>query len=313
MYPTSIGKLHLPHFIYNAAGVWDTTLHQCQQLEETRFCAATVTKSCTLYSRKGNEYPKYHFDSSHFSINSNGLENGGYAYYIDYLKPQATHPVFYSVGGMTDDERITILKYITACAHAGENCGIELNMSCPNLGCQPAAYDAKHLDQALRKIFSATGKIPLTFGLKLPPYYLPEQFSSISEVIANYKSQIDFITCINSVPNGIDFDIDNDYTKIVPNEGYGGIGGPAVLPIGLANVRRFSQIFRARDLDIAVIGCGGVSSGSDVYKYILAGAAAVQVGTHLWKNGLCVFEELLGRHEHYLILGTHPMEDFQVD
>nr|QBK87711.1 MAG: dihydroorotate dehydrogenase [Marseillevirus LCMAC202] len=299
MYSTSIKNLHIPHFIYNAAGVWDTTVEQCQQLEKSHFCGATVTKSFTLNPRKGNEYPKYHFDNPHFSINSNGFENRGVAYYLYKLNPKPTHPVFFSIGGMSDDERISML--IKVSSQAREHSGIELNMSCPNLGCPGAAYDSKKLDEALRKIFEATGKISLTFGLKLPPYYLPEQFSSISDVIIDYESQIDFITCSNSIPNGIDFDVDNNCTKIAPNDGYGGIGGQILLPIGLANVRCFSQIFRSQELEeIAVIGCGGVCSGTDAYKYMLAGATAVQVGTHLWKNGPKVFTEIADEFAHIM-------------
>nr|QBK87154.1 MAG: dihydroorotate dehydrogenase [Marseillevirus LCMAC201] len=297
MYPTKIGRLELPHFLCNAAGVWDTTLSQCQQLENTAFCGAIVTKSCTANPRMGNKYPKYHFANPQFSINSNGFENGGLDYYLDLIH---VNPVVFSIGGMSDEERISMLSTFANAKITIENAGIELNMSCPNLSHPGAAYDSKKLDETLRKIFEATGRISLPFGLKLPPYYLPEQFSSISEVICNYDSQIDFITCINSVPNGIDFDVDNNCPKIAPNDGYGGIGGPALLPIGLANVRRFYQIFRNKKVDIAIIGCGGIGCGADVYKYMLAGATAVQVGTHLWKNGPKVFKEITDEFSHIM-------------
>jgi len=290
MYSTSIGKLQLPHVIYNAAGVWDTSTIQCMELDSTKYCGAIITKSCTQQKRSGNCYPKYHFSEPHFSINSNGLENYGLEYYLTEILPYTKTPIFISIGGLSDSERIEMIKTVMLCQDV--NFGIELNMSCPNLGCPGAAYNPEQLDGALSTIFEAVGPIETTFGLKLPPYYLPSEFVAITAVLDKYQSQIDFITCINSVPNGVDFDIDNNIPKISPNDGYGGIGGPAILPIGLANVKRFSQLFFEKGIDIKIVGCGGVSSGADVYKYLLAGASAVQIGTYLWKKGPVVFEQI---------------------
>ncbi len=302
MYPTTIGKLQLPHFIYNAAGVWDTTWSQCKELNSTEYCGAVVTKSCTQQERAGNNYPKYHFSDPHFSINSNGLENFGLQYYLEKVNA-CEYPIFISIGGLSDPERIAMIIKVntlflawlpTAIATdmGDPPVGIELNLSCPNIGCPGAAYNPEQLDNTLRDMFNEVGSLELTFGLKLPPYYLPDEFVAISKVLKKYQHQIDFITCINSIPNGIDFDIDNNLPRIEPNGGYGGIGGPALLPVGLANVRRFSKLFRENCIDIAVIGCGGVTTGADAYKYLLAGASAVQIGTHLWKNGPGVFKQV---------------------
>ncbi len=292
MYSTTIGQLNLGHFVYNASGVWDTTISQCQELATTQYCGATVTKSCTLQDRKGNQYPKYHFNNPHYSINSNGLESLEFDYYLENVPGQLVHPVFYSIGGLSNDERVTMVQKVCQYYQPGRNIGIELNMSCPNLDCVGPAYTPEVLDRALHELFEVTGNIELTFGLKLPPYYLGDEYKAITAVLGKYSNNIDFITCINSVPNGIDYDIDNNMPIITPNDGYGGIGGPAVLPIGLANVCHFRKLFHEKHIDIRIIGCGGVTTGADLYKYMLAGASAVQVGTHLWKNGPQVFEQL---------------------
>ena len=295
MYPTTIGKLQLPHFIYNAAGVWDTTWSQCKELNSTEYCGAVVTKSCTQQERAGNSYPKYHFSDPHFSINSNGLENCGLQYYTKKVIHTAcarARPTFISIGGLSDPERIAMIGKMNSIATGYPYVGIELNLSCPNLGCPGPAYNPEQLDNTLRDMFNEIGPLELTFGIKLPPYYLPDEFVAISKVLEKYRRQIDFITCINSIPNGIDFDVDNNLPLIKPNDGYGGIGGPALLPVGLANVRRFSKLFRENGISIAVIGCGGVTTGTDAYKYLLAGASAVQIGTHLWKNGPGVFNQV---------------------
>lgn len=291
MYPVKIGILKLPHFIYNASGIWDTTVSQCLELFDTKYCGAVVTKSATLHENSGNKYPKYHFACDHYSINSNGLENKGYQYYVRSVRGTLEKPVFYSIGGFSNADRA---EMIAMCSKILDPMcsAIELNMSCPNLGCVGPAYEPHLLDVALEDLFQVVGSIQVTFGLKLPPYYLIQQFEDIASVLQKHMHHIDYITCINSIPNGMDYDVDNDRPIIAPNDGYGGIGGPATLPIGLSNVSRFAKIFKERGIDIKVIGCGGISSGSDVYKYLLAGAAAVQVGTHLWKNGVTVFEEI---------------------
>lgn len=288
-----IGKIKLDNFIYNAAGVWDTTVNQLNQLTYNPYCGAVTTKSCTIEPRKGNPYPKYHF-TSNYSINSNGLENMGLSYYLEYT---STKPIFYSIGGLSDNERIKMLE--TICFIEKENIGIELNLSCPNLGTCGPAYKGHTLIESLRKIFEVIGKPKHTFGIKLPPYFIPDDFEKISDVLEAYKQYIDFITCINSVPNAIDFDINNDIPMILPNNGYGGLGGRAILPIALSNVQHFSDIFKENKIGIKIIGCGGITTGADVYKHGLAGACAVQIGTHLWENGPTIFKQL---HDEYQLI-----------
>ena len=43
---------------------------------------------------------------------------------------------------------------------------------------------------------------------------------------------------------------------------------------------------------IDVVGCGGVTSGNEVFQHILVGATAVQVGTQLMREGVGVFSRL---------------------
>ena len=54
----------------------------------------------------------------------------------------------------------------------------------------------------------------------------------------------------------------------------GGTPGPAIRPV---IVRMVFQCARA--VRIPIIGCGGIMSADDAVEYLLAGAAAVQVGT----------------------------------
>jgi dihydroorotate dehydrogenase (NAD+) catalytic subunit len=56
--------------------------------------------------------------------------------------------------------------------------------------------------------------------------------------------------------------------------GFGGVSGPSLLPIGVLATRR------VRDrLDMPVIGVGGVRSAADAREYLAAGASLVAIGT----------------------------------
>ena len=54
----------------------------------------------------------------------------------------------------------------------------------------------------------------------------------------------------------------------------GGLSGPAIKPVALRMVWQ-----AARAVTIPVIGLGGIMNAEDALEFIMAGAAAVQVGT----------------------------------
>ena len=144
-------------------------------------------------------------------------------------------------------------------------------------------------------------------GLKLPPYFDPSHFDHVAKVINKYPDTIKFITCINSLGNGLVIDPETDHPVIYPKGGLGGIGGDYCKPIALANVYQFYQ-----RLDIPIIGCGGVKHGTDVYEHIMAGASLVQIGTQLVKEGPGCFKRI---EREFLELiekkGYSKIEDFR--
>jgi dihydroorotate dehydrogenase (NAD+) catalytic subunit len=56
---------------------------------------------------------------------------------------------------------------------------------------------------------------------------------------------------------------------------YGGLSGPAIRPIAVRNVHQV----RAAMPEVPILGCGGISSVTDVVQFLRAGASAVSVGT----------------------------------
>ncbi len=89
--------------------------------------------------------------------------------------------------------------------------------------------------------------------------------------------------------NGLIIDPVKERIVIRPKNGFGGIGGPGIKPIALSNVNMFYSLLTPK---VDIIGCGGISTGIDVFEHILAGASAVQIGTVLVENGPKCFQNI---------------------
>jgi dihydroorotate dehydrogenase (fumarate) len=123
--------------------------------------------------------------------------------------------------------------------------------------------------------------------VKLPPYFDPAHHAVMADVIR--RSGADYLNLINSVGNGLIVDPHSATPVIKPKGGFGGLGGPLIKPVALANVRAFWKLLEGK---IPIIGTGGVMQGVDAFEHVLCGASAVQVGTALVEEGLAVFERL---------------------
>ena len=117
----------------------------------------------------------------------------------------------------------------------------------------------------------------LQIGIKLPPYFDNYHFQIVSDILKKYN-RLDFITCINSIGNGLVIDSVRESVVIKPKNGLGGLGGSIVKPTALANINRFYKLLGDK---IDIIGCGGILTGTDAYEHILAGASLLSVGSAL--------------------------------
>ncbi|WP_293766908.1 dihydroorotate oxidase [uncultured Aquitalea sp.] len=293
----------MPNPLYNASGVMCRSV---EELERVRLSAAgaVITKSCTLDPREGNPEPRY-ASTPLGSINSMGLPNAGYRYYFDYARRYPHHagkPLFLSLSGLSLEDNLTMLE---ALAVEQLPCLPEINLSCPNVPGKPQlAYDFAATAIALAEISRAWHG---PFGVKLPPYFDPVHFVEMAHVLGGYAG-LRFITCINSIGNGLVIDVERESTVIRPKQGLGGLGGDYVLPTALANVREFARLLPEKH----VIGCGGIRSGKEAFMHILAGATAVQVGTCLHEEGEGAFERILGELTDIMrAKGYHRLEDFR--
>lgn len=279
-------NIKLESCLMNASGALCTTYDELKDLSQSQ-SGVIVSKSCSYVERKGNPKPRY-YHSDNFSINSMGLANLGYNFYLSSAKYLNSNqkPFMMSIATLDDEYTFQILDSALKSPHIAM---IEINISCPNI-CNTdtiLAYHFTDLDNYLTKMkpYLDKNENSKPIGVKLPPYWEPYQFKEMSKLIVKYG--FNFITLVNSVPNCLVIDTDTDSPVIKPKNGIGGLGGSYIKPVVLSNI---SQFYRLLPKEIQIIGCGGVETGEDVYHHLLAGASCVQIGTSLMKHGTNIFE-----------------------
>ncbi len=83
----------------------------------------------------------------------------------------------------------------------------------------------------------------------------------------------------------------------------GGLSGPAVKPVA---VRMVYQV--AQNVNIPIIGMGGISSYEDAVEFIMAGATLVSLGTALFPNPVLPIEVRDGLQKY---AEEHNLENIQ--
>lgn len=303
MLKTTFLGIELENCLMNASGVHCMSTVELDELAASD-AGSFVTKTATLNERAGNPEPRY-YDTALGSINSMGLPNKGFSYYLDYVierQKKGAKLQFLSVTGMSYEENITLLKTIQESDYEGVT---EFNLSCPNVPGKPQiAYDFELTEKLLAEVFSFFTK-PL--GVKLPPYFDIAHFDAMAEILNKFP--LTYVNSVNSVGNGLYIDLEKEEVVIKPKGGFGGIGGEYIKPTALANVRAFRQRLNK---DIKIIGTGGVVNGRDVFEHILCGADLVQVGTTLHQEGVGVFTRLAKELEEVMKeKGYTSIEEFK--
>ena len=307
MLETTIGNIHLKTCIYNASGPKCTYFNELSKLNSSPYTSLVLTKSCTYQMRKGNENPRYYqSNNKDLTINSTGLANLGYQEYINYAESFKSKPYFVSVSGLSLEDNI---KMITKIGDYDTVKGIELNLSCPNvIGKPQIGYDFNALENTLRCIFEKYDNEKQIFGIKLPPYFDMIHYQTVADIILQFP-RIQFLTCINSLGNGLVIEPFEEKVVIKPKNGFGGIGGKIVKPIALANVHQFYKLLGNK---VDIIGCGGIDNGTDAFEHILCGAKAVQIGSKYMIKDVECFKKISHELEEVMIRkGYKTIEDFR--
>ena len=244
---------------------------EVKDLVDVSILGGIITKSVTLNPREGNPPPRI-AETSSGMLNSIGLANLGVDAYIKDKIPslnQLDTNVIINVAGSSISDYLKTIEKLESIK--SNHIGYEINISCPNVkeGGMEFGVNPLITKELTKQIKQITNRLVV---MKLSP-----NVTSIQDIaIAAEEGGADMISAINTVV-GMGIDIYTRKTKLHTN--FGGLSGPAIKPIAIANVNKIYKV-----VSIPIIGIGGISSAHDVIEFILAGADLVQIGTLNYKN-----------------------------
>ena len=221
-------------------------------------------KGLTLCRREGNPPPRI-AEPPMGILNSVGLQNPGVDAFIAGDLPELKKhdvKIIANISGNTPEEYGGMCEKLSA---AGVDM-IEVNISCPNVKAGGLAYGTRpELAAEVTEIAKKNSTVPVM--VKLSP-----NVTDITEIArAVEEAGADAISLINTI-RGMRIDVNTRRPILKMNTG--GLSGPAVLPVAVRMVWE-----TANAVKIPILGMGGVSKGTDAAELMLAGAAAVAVGT----------------------------------
>ena len=126
--------------------------------------------------------------------------------------------------------------------------------------------------------------------VKLSPQIDIPKFARAAE-----EAGADGVVLINSFGPTLDFDIDSGRPLMGSEDGYGWLSGKAIFPLALR------AVFQAvKTVEIPVLAVGGIFTGKDAVKMIMAGAQAVQTCTAAILKGPKIYGEIAEEIDDYL-------------
>ncbi len=226
---------------------------------------AVIVKGTTLEPRPGNARPRI-VETPSGMLNAIGLENPGIdaflSEHLPYLQERNV-TVIANIAGNTVDDYAELASRIKGQSGVA---GIELNISCPNVKRGGLQFGT---DPEL--VYQVVDAVKKHSTLPVIPKLSPNVTDIVAIARAARDAGADALSMINTLM-GMAVDID----KRCPVLGnvFGGLSGPAIKPVAL---RMIYQVYK--EIDIPILGGGGIMNTTDALEFIMVGATAVSVGT----------------------------------
>jgi dihydroorotate dehydrogenase (NAD+) catalytic subunit len=264
--------IELAHPVLNGSGTYDAIAARRAfgdaLLEEFPF-SAFVSKTITPQRRAGNE-PRRIWETPAGMLNSIGLPNKGLAGFLAEDLPQlAELPVPLIVSAMATDHQ-DFSRIVAALDEREEVAGIELNVSCPNVHSGLIVGENPTETLALLEVLRPLTAKPLIVKLT------PNVSDPAAVAIAAEEGGADAVSLINTLKGAA---IDPRSGAPALGAGHGGLSGPAIKPVALAQLRAVRTA-----VGLPIVGMGGIASGADAAEFLRAGATVVAVGTESFSD-----------------------------
>ncbi len=265
----NIGSLELQNPVMTASGTFGYA-REFEDLVNLHRLGGIIVKGISFEPRAGNP-PQRIVETPCGMLNAIGLQNVGVERFIAekmvYLKGIGV-PVIVNVLGDSIEEYRQLTERLRGVEGIA---ALEVNISCPNVKKGGVAFGtvpstAAAVTEAVKK----AADVPVM--VKLSP--------NVSDIVEMAKAVedggADSISLVNTL---IGMAIDLERRRPVLANVIGGLSGPAIKPVALRMVYQ-----AAAAVNIPVIGIGGIESAEDALEFILAGAAAIQIGTANFVN-----------------------------
>jgi dihydroorotate dehydrogenase (NAD+) catalytic subunit len=270
----AIGELKLRGPVMAASGTFGYGTEV--PLLERRALGGMVSKGIFLQAREGTPPPRI-VETPSGMLNAIGLQGPGVEALIrDYAPKWAEwdFPVFVNINGESAAEYGELAARLDGVPGVA---GFEINISCPNVeqgglyfGNDPHA--ASEVTEAVRK------RTRLPVWVKLTP--MVTDIGVIARAVE--AAGADALCAINTF---VGMSIDLNAYKPRLSFATGGLSGPAIRPLAVHLAHQ-----AARAVKIPVIGVGGIARAEDALEFLVAGCAAVQVGTATFVNPEAIAE-----------------------
>jgi dihydroorotate dehydrogenase (NAD+) catalytic subunit len=265
----NIGGIRMKNPVTTASGTFGWGPEYAPFIDLNRL-GAIVVKGITLKPRPGNPTPRL-VETPAGILNSIGLQNPGVEKFIEESLPYLSGfdlPVIVNIAGDTAEDYARLAAVLD---RVPEVAGLEVNISCPNVkkGGMQFGSDPAMAAEVTKAVKAHTDK---TVIVKLSPNVT--SIVAVAEKVA--AAGADALSMINTL---LGMAIDVKTRRPILGNVMGGLSGPAVRPVA---VRAVWQVYR--EVNLPIIGMGGIVTPEDALEFILAGAAAVAVGTANFVN-----------------------------
>ena len=239
-----------------------------------RDTGAVCLKGTTQQPRLGNP-PHRVYETPDGMLNAIGLQNPGVDHVVDVILPSLDFSETRFIANVSGS---TIEEYQTVTERFDDSPidAIEINISCPNVKEGGVAF-GNHPEMSARVVEACRRVTRKPLITKLSP----NQTDIAENARRCIEAGSDAFAVINTLM-GMAIDIESRTPVIGNNQG--GLSGPAIKPVALLKVHQVHQVCKPHG--IPIIGQGGVASADDAIEFLIAGAAAVGVGTALFYDPL---------------------------
>ena len=279
----TIGSYALPNPLMAASGCFGYGL-EYEQVVDLATLGGVVSKGLFLAERQGHP-PERIVETPSGMLNAIGLQGIGVHRFIAEKLPRlrelgARNVV--NICGSTLDEYVELARILS---DAEGVAALELNISCPNIKEGGITFGC-----SLHGTADVVAAVRAATRLPVIPKLTPNVTDISSIAKAAEDAGADAVSLVNTF---LAMAIDVETRRPRLSNIVGGLSGPAIRPIAVRMVYECRQKIR-----IPIIGMGGIATAGDALEFIIAGAAAVQVGTANFADPL-IWPKLLDGFHRY--------------